>query len=185
MMRLSSISYSPQSPWGDRNSPRADSDHEAAQEANQKSYLRSGSFDIGAETIEGEGYVQIEELTKDLDRRESEAVIIRADVDRGEKVRVEFLSDFPIDMSIKGLTYRKKVNRATRSSFTEFGTAVSILDHFLGDDMDIIDHVNATKWRKDYTSDELQDIHASASLPKGISRAKVNIRISVHQRGAL
>ena len=54
------------------------------------------------------GYVQIEELTRELDRENDEASVFRENVPCGASMRFEFVADAPIEFYIKNKEYLKK-----------------------------------------------------------------------------
>ena len=121
--------------------------------------------------------VQIEELTKELDQNENEAMIFREDVPNGVRIRFEFVADASIDLFIKSISYRQKLTRSYQMYwFYPFGTG-DILDRNHSGEAEVLDSMNAKEWTKDYLADELQDIYLVAKLPKTISKAKVTIRM--------
>jgi hypothetical protein len=126
----------------------------------------------------GGRYVQIAELTQELVRREDEATLVKGDVPTGARLRFEFTADVPVDMSLEAITFREKVFRTYRSAvFMPFGGVVRSLDNMIRDGPDTIACRKASEWSLEYTSDEVQDLFAVARLPRGVSRAKVSIRM--------
>jgi len=123
------------------------------------------------------GYVQIEELTRELDRENDEASVFRENVPCGASMRFEFVADAPIEFYIKNIPHRQKLTRSFQKYwFYPFGTD-DLLGHDHSADAGVQDSTSAREWTRDYHADELQDIYLVAKLPKAISKAKVSIRI--------
>jgi len=133
-------------------------------------------------TERGTDFVQIEELTKVLDHSENEAVIVRKDVPIRARLRFEFSADANLSPSIEAITYRDKLCKSYREPmFMLFGNVLRSLES-MQHGTDIIARSNAKEWEVEYISDELQDIYGVVKLPKGTSRAKVNIRVFASKR---
>jgi hypothetical protein len=123
------------------------------------------------------GYVQIEELTRELDVDNDHAIVLREDVPGGTSMRFEFVADTPIEFYIKNIPRRRKLTSSFQKYwFYPFGTG-DLLGRDHSEDAEVQDSTSAREWTRDYHADELQDIYLVAKLPKAISKAKVSIRI--------
>jgi hypothetical protein len=123
------------------------------------------------------GYVQIEELTRELDVDNDHAIVLREDVPGGTSMRFEFVADAPIEFYIKNIPRRRKLTSSFQKYwFYPFGTG-DLLGRDHSEDAEVQDSTSAREWTRDYHADELQDIYLVAKLPKAISKAKVSIRI--------
>jgi hypothetical protein len=123
------------------------------------------------------GYVQIEELTRELDRDNDQVNILREDVPSGASMRFEFVADAPVDFFIKNISNRQKLTKSFQMYwFYPFGTG-DLLTQDHSAEAEVLDSASAREWTKDYLADELQDIYLIAKLPRTIDKAKVSIRV--------
>ena len=123
------------------------------------------------------GYVQIEELTRELDRENDEASVFRENVPCGASMRFEFVADAPIEFYIKNIPQQQKLTRSFQKYwFYPFGTGDLLGQDHIAEAV-VLDSASARQWTKEYHAGELQDIYLIAKLPKTVSKAKVSIRM--------
>ncbi len=122
-------------------------------------------------------YFNARELTKDLDQSDNEAMIIIEDVSEGVRIMAIFESDVPVDLSIRTVTNRRKLNDSVRRSFPFPERSIGFDADDWKDEGMVVLHEQAKKWVQEYKTDELEDVQMVAVLPRGTPKAKVTIRV--------
>ncbi len=122
-------------------------------------------------------YFNARELTKELDQNDNEAMIIMEDVSEGARVLARFESDVPVDLSIRTVTNRRKLNDSVRRSSLFPERPIGFDAEDWKDEGTVVLHEQAKTWVQEYTTDELGDVQMVAVLPRSTPRAKVTIKV--------
>ena len=122
-------------------------------------------------------YFNAREFTKELDQNDNEAMIIMEDVSGGAMILARFESDVPVDLSIRTVTNRRKLNDSVRRSSLFPERPIGFDAEDWKDEGMVVLHAQAKTWAQEYKTDELGDVQMVAVLPRGTSRAKVTIKV--------
>lgn len=122
-------------------------------------------------------YFNARELTKELDQNDNEAMIIMEDVPEGARVLARFESDVPVDLSIRTVNNRRKLNDSVRRSSLFPERPIGFDAEDWKDEGMVVLHEQAKTWSQEYKTDEPGDVQTVAVLPRGTSRAKVTIKV--------
>ena len=117
------------------------------------------------------------EMTKELDQNDNEAMIIMEDVSEGIRILARFESDVPLDLSIRTVTNRRKLNDSVRRSYLFPERPKGFDADDWKDEGVVVLQEQAKTWVQEYRTDELEDVQMVAVLPRGAPRARVTIKV--------